>query len=608
VATRAVQAEMHETGRSSTRLLVAIAMGGLAVAVGLRIWAPHAPPYVGLEAHFICVLFVWAGVVAWARRPDSRVGRILALAGAALFVKILVFAPNALAFTVGSTWGGLFDPLIAYLALTFPTGRLTSRVWTRVFWSYAIAMYVLWPLATSLLSVRTVPVPPFPGIHFHPVNLFSVHDLHVSAPYHLIGAPEWYAGILGGNEFLTAAVVLAVVRLWKASVPARRVLAPALAPAIFTLLVTVVAYVLLFVTNQLGKPLTSAVTFLQRVLTHSYFAIPVGVLVGLYLERRERARVSRLVVELDEFPGLGHLEDSLRRTLRDRSLRVGLYDRSSGAYRSADGSPFELPEDASNLVATRLERAGAPLGLMVHDKALLENPDLMESTAAAVRMAVDNERLHQAVRDQLEEVRASRARIVEASDAERRRVERNLHDGAQQRLVSLAMSLRMARARAEEAGDKALIAELDRSSGDLDRAIAELRELAQGIHPAVLTEDGLHTALEELAERSAVPVRLSAPDERYPAPAEATAYFVASEALANVGKYSGASEVSVSVTRENGTLTVEVSDDGVGGADPTKGSGLRGLEDRLAALGGELRVESPVGRGTRLIARIPFDT
>jgi signal transduction histidine kinase len=202
-----------------------------------------------------------------------------------------------------------------------------------------------------------------------------------------------------------------------------------------------------------------------------------------------------------------------------------------------------------------------------------------------------------------EELRASRARLVEAGDAARRRLERDLHDGAQSRLVALALLLWSARRRVSD--DEHLASLLDRAQEELGTSLAELRELARGIHPAVLTERGLEPALQSLVARAPVPVAVEASEERLPAPVESAAYFVVSEALANVAKYSRATHASVTVERRNGELTVEVADDGVGGADVARGSGLRGLEDRLAALDGSLSLDSPAGRGTRLRARIP---
>ncbi len=208
------------------------------------------------------------------------------------------------------------------------------------------------------------------------------------------------------------------------------------------------------------------------------------------------------------------------------------------------------------------------------------------------------------LRERLEELRASRARLVAAGDAERRRLERDLHDGAQSRLVGLAVLLGHLRRRLD--ADPEAVALLERAQAELGTGLAELRELARGIHPAVLTERGLEPALRGLATRSPVPVTLDAEgEERLPAPVEAAAYFVVSEALANVAKYAKATSATVSVRRADRTVVVEVADDGVGGADATRGSGLRGLADRVAALDGALALESPPGAGTRLRAEFP---
>ena len=209
------------------------------------------------------------------------------------------------------------------------------------------------------------------------------------------------------------------------------------------------------------------------------------------------------------------------------------------------------------------------------------------------------------LRESLEELRASRARLVQAGDAERRRLERDLHDGAQSRLVALALLLRTARTRA--ADDAELAAMLDRAQEELQTSLAELRELARGIHPAVLTERGLEPALHALVARAPVPVDVEADaGERLPMPVESAAYFVVSEALANVAKYARATQASVTVRRHGGRVSVVVADDGVGGADAARGTGLRGLADRVAALDGTLALESPAGRGTRLRAEIPL--
>jgi signal transduction histidine kinase len=210
------------------------------------------------------------------------------------------------------------------------------------------------------------------------------------------------------------------------------------------------------------------------------------------------------------------------------------------------------------------------------------------------------------LRQHVEELRASRARLVAAGDAERRRLERDLHDGAQARLVALALLLGRARSRAA-AADPELATLLASAAGELQMSLTELRELARGIHPAVLTDRGLEPALHALADRATVPVRVNVDVAvgRLPGPVECAAYFVASEALQNVAKYAHATHAGVTVRRAGTRVVVEVEDDGIGGADKSRGSGLHGLADRLAALDGTIAVDSPAGRGTRLRAEIP---
>jgi signal transduction histidine kinase len=212
------------------------------------------------------------------------------------------------------------------------------------------------------------------------------------------------------------------------------------------------------------------------------------------------------------------------------------------------------------------------------------------------------------VQTQLAEVRASRARIVQSGDAERRRVERNLHDGAQQRLVNLSLALGIVRSQVGTATAEQLTTALDEATEQLRLALAELRELARGIHPMILTEAGLGPALTTLATGSPIPATVVAvPSERLAGSIEETAYYVAAEALANTAKHARATSVQISAQQLDGQLIVEVGDDGVGGADPD-GWGLRGLGDRVAALDGDLRIDSPAGKGTRITARLPCES
>jgi signal transduction histidine kinase len=251
---------------------------------------------------------------------------------------------------------------------------------------------------------------------------------------------------------------------------------------------------------------------------------------------------------------------------------------------------------------TRIERDGETLAVLIHDPVdLVEDPNLVEAVGSVARLALENERLSAQVRAQLEEVRASRERIIEAGDAERRRVERDLHDGAQQRLVALAMRLQTARKTTP--GAEAL---LDEATAELQTAVAEVRGLARGLHPTILTELGLAAAVDALAERTPIPVSVDIPETRFPEAVEATAYYVVAEAITNMTRYAEARTARVTATVEDDHLVTVVQDDGRGGADATRGSGLRGLADRVAAVRGRLEVLSPIGVGTTIRVELPL--
>ena len=261
---------------------------------------------------------------------------------------------------------------------------------------------------------------------------------------------------------------------------------------------------------------------------------------------------------------------------------------------------------ASGRAVTKVEREGEVVAALVHDAMLEEEQGgYVDAIGAAASLALQNERLEAELRSKVEELRASRQRMLRIGLEERRRLERDLHDGAQQRLVSMALNMRLARARLREDPGSAEDL-LDGAAGELDAALEELRELARGIHPALLSERGLETALEMLARRAPVPVQLErVPDERLPEAVELAAYFVVAEALTNVAKYAAASRATVDINRLNGKLVVQVKDDGVGGADPDSGTGLRGLSDRLAVIEGRLEIDSHPGRGTTITAQDP---
>jgi signal transduction histidine kinase len=338
----------------------------------------------------------------------------------------------------------------------------------------------------------------------------------------------------------------------------------------------------------------------------AFGTVPLAILAGIVRGRLARASVAELLHELETARTPGALRDALRHALGDPTLRLAYWVSDSRGFVDLRGRPFELPWEGSNQVATRVERDGRCVAAIVHDASLRDAPELLEAVTSAAGLALENERLQAELRSHLDELRESRARIVEAGDAERRRLERNLHDGAQQRLVAMSLRLRLIEAKigTDPEGAAPIVAELRE---ELTEALEELRELARGIHPAILSDRGLRPALEAAAARSPVPVELSTPAERLPPPVEAAIYYVVSEALANVAKYARASSVTVEVARANGRVVAAIADDGVGGADPSTGSGLRGLADRVAALDGRLHVDSAPARGTRIHVELPCE-
>ena len=321
--------------------------------------------------------------------------------------------------------------------------------------------------------------------------------------------------------------------------------------------------------------------------------IAVGLSADVLWGRWSQATVTGLVVDLGEPSAAGTLRDRLAWALGDPSLELGYWFPEQGRYLQESGRPVELPAAAGERVVTPIDEGGSRVAVLVHDASVLDDPGLVSAVASAARLAVSNASLQVEVRARVAEVGESRRRIVEAGDEQRRRLELELRAGAEQRLARVG----------ELISD--LEPELERQ---LAGARAELRRLARGIHPTTLTDEGLAAAVRELAERSAVPVELVAPVQRYAPSVEVAAYFVCSEALANVAKYAHASHVAIRIATEQERLVVEVADNGVGDARLSAGSGLRGLRDRVESLGGRFRVDSPPGRGTRLIAELPLSS
>jgi signal transduction histidine kinase len=337
----------------------------------------------------------------------------------------------------------------------------------------------------------------------------------------------------------------------------------------------------------------------------AFASIPVAVLAVLLRRRLARSAVAGLVVELGEGGTPIDLRAALGRALGDPSLELAYWVPAGARYVDAQGHPMQLPEPGAERVVTVVRQRGQPVAALVHDPALGDEADLVQSVCAAAALTLENARLEAELRARLAELQASRARLVTATESERRRIERDLHDGTQLRLVSVAMTLGLAESKLR--ADRHTVEPLLREArGALTDALAELREFTQGIRPAILVERGLAIALDDLSRRAALPVRSDVSlCGRLPEDVEAAAYFVASEALANAGKHSHAGEAHMTVARDGDLVVIEVGDDGIGGASFSAGSGMRGLADRVEALGGRLTLSSPPGRGTRIRAEIP---
>jgi signal transduction histidine kinase len=583
---------------SAPRVLLAL-VGACGIALGVlayQVQVDNLPDDFTTTARSLASVgtawaFLLAGLVAWSRRPGNRLGPLMLAAGFALLARQLRYSHDELVFTVFFLVGELAYVLVAHVALAYPTGRVTDRL-ERVFLGVAYTVAVSFPLAILLFYDGSERLDYFDDSARESMFLVS-GNADVVAALQTAFAVAGY-GILGAFF-----VGLIARKLWHATPRARRILAPLLIVAAVAALRAVLDGALTFV--DLPSGLLYDLFWWQVI---GLTALPLALLAGLLRARLARVHVGELVVHLERTPVHG-IRDELASALGDDSLEVAFWLPERGEYVDAAGVAISVPEDGPQRAVTPIEYEGEPLAVLVHDPTLREEPMLVEAVVAAARLALVNARLHAEVRAQLETVRESRARIVAAADDERRRIERDLHDGAQQRLVALGLELRSAQRKLDSGGAPEIDRLLSTTADELQVAVDELRELAHGIHPGILTQGGLAPALESLAARMPLPVTVDATSERLPPDVEATAYFVASEALTNVAKHAGASRAAIRAQQANGMLVVEIEDDGKGGARLEGGSGLRGLVDRVESRGGRLRIESGPGAGTLIVGVIP---
>jgi signal transduction histidine kinase len=535
--------------------------------------------------------FIGTGAFAWWRRPLNRFGLLMTGVGFAWFLGGLAESNNSTVFTLGSYVEPLYLVIVIQMVLAFPTGRLeTFGQRAMIVAGYLDVLAVRLPfflLGGDIAGGVKRPVPDNVLALFDQPDLADVFD---------------YTSTFIAIVVLVATLVLLLRKRRAATPPQRR----ALAPMLWTGLALAAFLGLSFLFDVIGLPgeMANAAGLLALV---AFAVLPFAFLAGLVRSRYSRAgAVGELIERLNNPEADRSLGHALADALGDRSLKLVYWRPSAGHYVTYDGRPVALPEPGSERTVTEVEREGIRVGAIIHDASLADEPGLVRAVAASAALALENERLEAELRARLDELQTSRSRLLEVSMFERRRLERDLHDGAQQRLVALSLQLGLAQRRLQDGDGAAADILLDAARDELARALEELRELARGIHPAVLTDRGLEAALEALAERTPLPVSLDEmPADRLPAPVEAAAYFVVAEALTNIARYAGASQAEVRIARASGYAVVEVRDDGVGGADPADGTGLRGLADRLAALDGRLEVHSPPGEGTTVRAEVP---
>lgn len=498
-------------------------------------------------------IFIACGLVASARRPESRTGILMFATGFSWFVGNFSHVDVGPVDWAASHAIYLYRGPLVHLLLTYPSGRASSRF------------------------TRT-----------------AIGAGYVAA----VVTPAWANQV--GTILLAALLVGISTRVYLRAVGASRrahLLALRASAGLSLILAATAAARLALPASVASEPPLLAT---EAVLC----AIAIGLLAGLLSGSWERAAVTDLVVELGEDRS-GTFRDGLARALGDPSLEIGYWLAGTRSFVDFEGRSISIPDQRSDRSVTMVEREGEPIAVLVHDPTVLADPGLVEAVSSAAHLAASNARLRAEVQARVEDLRASRRRILEAGDEERRRLERRLHDGAERRLTNLALILRGARGHGHSVSTTTL-EKLDRAQSQAEGTLEELRELARGLHPRALAEQGLDRALALLAERSQVPVELAVEAGPLPPEVEAAAYFLCSEGLVNIEKHASATRATISLKVRNEGLLVEVRDDGVGGADLYRSSGLRGLADRVEVLGGSLTVDSSPGEGTRLAAEIPL--
>ncbi|MEP7204535.1 MAG: histidine kinase [Ilumatobacteraceae bacterium] len=530
-----------------------------------------------------------AAVLIWRRRPQNRIWWLLLAASLTFWVGDFEHHSNRNVALIGFAFSRWYDVFLAWAVLGYPNGRLRGRT------DRALVVF-LGAITSARSTSRLFLFVPADAAGYGTSNRFlPIHDDRWWRQVEDWHARALTAGIVG--------MLIVIAHRWLTSSRTTRQM---LSPALFagsTLAACVFYQTQLGWNSGIGPGRDVRIYY---VVWWAYGALALALSVGMVRLRRTRSAVVDVFSELGHAAPPDRLGVALGRAMGDPSLKLMPWSSAASAYLDPSGQPVDLPADRSGRAVTLIEQDGEPMAALVHDAVLLEDPGLVNAVVAAVRLTIDNDQLQAELEARLADVAASRARIVEAGDNERRRIERNLHDGAQQRLVGTALGLKLAGSRLADSPDPRVHAVLAEAATELTLAINELRDLARGIHPTMLTQFGLRAALESLVNRSPIAIELEVDLPCEPSEVvAATAYYAVSEALTNIMKYANATDVAVRVRGDRQTIVVEVVDNGVGGATLGGGSGLTGIADRIATVGGMFRIDSPVGCGTRFEVELP---
>ena len=545
------------------------ALGGV-IVLGIR---NDVPPMHVAVIVWLTGAYLLSGLIAWRCRPNNRFGPLMVLTGISSLVSALSWAEGGILHTVGQAADVLPLVLIVHVFVTFPTGRLRGRIEKALIFTGYVAAIGVHLLAMLLGALQP--------------HLLTVVEQEQFA------VVIYQAELLVVSAVALGGVVLLAVRRHTEGRPLRR----SLSLLIDSFAVGLLMIAVLLIVGVLGGPVFPTV---QRISLFLLGVAPVAFLAGLLQARLARSSIGDLMLELRGDPT--DLRSPLARALRDPSLVLLYWLPQFAVWADEKGHAVALPDDESRV--TRIDEDGEPMAALVHDPALREEPALLDAVTAAAAIALRTGRLQAQLRANVEELRGSRVRVIEAEQRERQRLERDLHDGAQQRLVALSLNLGVLQTRLGD--DPEAEALLTEARTEIAVSLEELRAVARGLHPAVVTAHGLAVALESLAARAPVPVRLAVDiPGRVEEAIEVAAYYVVCESLANIGKHAQATSATIALSQADGVMTIEVIDDGRGGADTERGTGLRGLADRVETLGGRFQVRTPADGGTVVLAEFP---